>query len=89
MQFVAENPGVCNKLVLLASASTRGYPFYGRKADGQPDFENRLTTYEEVKLDVGKTKLYQTAYKIKDRELFKNGVGLAYIYEKPTECREI
>ena len=71
MQFVAENPGICKKLVLLASASTRGYPFYGTKADGQPDFENRLTTYEEIKLDMGKTKLYQTAYKIKDREFLK------------------
>ena len=78
-----------NKLVLLASASTRGYPFYGMKADGQPDFENRLTTYEEVKLDVGKTKLYQTCLQNKRSGLFKNGVGLAYIYEKPTECREI
>ena len=81
MQFVAENPGICKKLVLLGSASTRGYPFYGRKADGQPDFENRLTTYEEVKLDMGKTKLYQTTYKIKDRDFLKM-VWDALIYTK-------
>ena len=71
MQLIADHPGICKKLVLLASASTRGYPFYGTKMDGQPDFENRLTTYEEVKLDMGKTKLFQTAYNIKDRDFFK------------------
>ena len=34
MQFVAENPERCEKLILLASASTRGYPFYGRNSQG-------------------------------------------------------
>ena len=79
MQFVAENPGICKKLVLLASASTRGYPFYGMKADGKPDFENRLTTYEEVKMDMGKNNSYQNAYKIKDRDFLKMVWNRLYI----------
>ena len=65
----------------MASASTRGYPFYGTRVDGQPDFENRLKTYEEVKLDMGKTKLYQTAYNIKDRDFLKM-VWNSLIYTK-------
>ena len=39
MQFEADYPGYCEKLVLLASASTRGYPFFGTKEDGTPDLE--------------------------------------------------
>jgi pimeloyl-ACP methyl ester carboxylesterase len=71
MQFVADNPGYCEKLVLLASASTRGYPFYGTKVDGMPDLENRLRTYEEIKLDYGKTIPFQYAYDTKDRNFLK------------------
>jgi pimeloyl-ACP methyl ester carboxylesterase len=81
MQFVADHPGICQKLVLLASASTRGYPFYGTRADGQPDLENRLSTYEEIRLDMGKTKLYQTAYNLKDRDFLKM-VWNSIIYTK-------
>ena len=40
MQFVADYPGYCEKLVLLASASTRGYPLIGTKEDGTPDTEH-------------------------------------------------
>ena len=67
MQFVADYPGYCDKLVLLASASTRGYPFFGTKADGTPDFEKRLQTIEEVKADPSKTKVIQGFYDTKNR----------------------
>jgi pimeloyl-ACP methyl ester carboxylesterase len=55
MQFVADHPNRCEKMVLLASASTRGYPFYGTNADGTPDLQTRLQTIEQVE-DSGKTK---------------------------------
>ncbi len=67
MQFVADYPGYCDKLVLLASASTRGYPFFGTKADGTPDFEKRLQTIEEVEADPSKTKVIQGFYDTKNR----------------------
>jgi pimeloyl-ACP methyl ester carboxylesterase len=71
MQFVADYPGYCEKLVLLASASTRGYPFYGTNALGQPDVTKRLKTIEEVKRDTGKTIPVQTAYDTKNRAFLK------------------
>lgn len=70
MQFVADYPNVCEKLVLLASASTRGYPFYGLTVDGQIDLNNRHQTYESVKAD-SKTKAIQGAYDANDRELLR------------------
>lgn len=71
MHYVADNPKDCHRLVLLASASTRGYPFFGSKEDGSPDFEKRLTTIEEVERDIGKTIPVQAAYDHNDREFLK------------------
>ena len=71
MQFVADYPGYCDKLVLLASASTRGYPFFGTKPDGTPDFERRLQTIEEIEADPSKTKVIQGLYDTKNREGLK------------------
>ena len=67
MQFVADYPGYCEKLVLLASASTRGYPFYASKIDGSPNLAKRFQTIEDVENDPVKTipmqALYDTKYK--------------------------
>ncbi|MBM4763521.1 alpha/beta hydrolase [Bacillus sp. B15-48] len=71
MQFVADYPGYCDKLVLLASASTRGYPFFALAANGLPDFNRRLQTYETVKTD-GKTIAIQGAYDTRNRELLRS-----------------
>ncbi|MGB3260987.1 alpha/beta fold hydrolase [Paenisporosarcina sp.] len=79
MQFVADNPGYCEKLVLLASASTRGYPFFGTNPDGTPDFQNRLQTIEEVENDAGKTKAVQGLYDSQNRDGLK-GLWNALIY---------
>ncbi|WP_071396234.1 intracellular short-chain-length polyhydroxyalkanoate depolymerase [Bacillus tuaregi] len=81
MQFVADNPGYCSKLVLLASASTRGYPFYGANENGQTDTPVRLSTYEQVKNDTTKTIPTQNAYDTKDHEFLK-AVWNAVIYTK-------
>lgn len=79
MQFVIDHPDHCNNLILLASASTRGYPFFGTKEDGTPDLENRLRTIEEVMVDKGKTIPVQAAYDENDRE-FLRGLWNALIY---------
>ncbi|MBT2694361.1 alpha/beta hydrolase [Bacillus sp. ISL-55] len=71
MQFAADYPRYCEKLVLLASASTRGYPFFGTSAEGLPDINNRLVTYEDVKADAGKTIAVQTAYDQENRGFLK------------------
>ncbi|MCM3743862.1 alpha/beta hydrolase [Sporosarcina luteola] len=79
MQYVADHPGKCEKLVLLASASTRGYPFFGTKEDGSPDLEHRLQTIEDVEQDPGKTLAMQGLYDTKNRDGLK-AVWNALIY---------
>lgn len=78
MQFEIDYPGLCDRIVLLASGSTRGYPMYETKADGTPNVERRLQTLEEVEKD-GKTIGMQHLYDSKDREGLKS-VWNAVIY---------
>ncbi|MGD6848385.1 alpha/beta fold hydrolase [Rossellomorea aquimaris] len=88
MQFVIDYPGVCKNLILLASASTRGYPFFGTKADGTPDLGNRLRTMEEVMMDSGKTVPVQAAYDGNDREFLRAlWNALIYSHNQPEEDR--
>ncbi|MFJ7737474.1 alpha/beta fold hydrolase [Lysinibacillus sp. NPDC097287] len=79
MQFVANYPGYCRRLVLLASASTRGYPFYTDLGTGNQESIKRATTYEEVLLDSSKTKLVQGFYDTHNMEGLK-AVWNALIY---------
>ncbi len=88
LQFVAEYPGMCEKLVLLASASTRGYPFYGTNADGTPDLEKRLKTIEEVENDAGKTLAVQGLYDTQNRDGLKGlWNALIYTHKQPEETK--
>lgn len=69
MQFAADYPGYCNKLILLASESTRGYPFDGMlNPNDQP---RRFSTHEEIKKDLVRTIPVQTAYDTNDTALLK------------------
>ncbi|WP_404802148.1 intracellular short-chain-length polyhydroxyalkanoate depolymerase [Bacillus infantis] len=81
MQLIADNPGICNRLILLASASTRGYPFYGTSGDGVPDSAARLSSLEQVKADRSKTIPVQSAYDRGDR-VFLRAMWDALIYDK-------
>lgn len=83
MQFVIDNPGYCEKLVLLASASTRGYPFFGTNADGTPNYTERLQTIEQIEEDPSKTKAMQGLYDTKNKEGLR-AVWDAVIY---THCK--
>lgn len=69
MQFVADYPGYANKLILLASESTRGYPFDGKFNEN--DEPRRFALHEEIKRDVTKTIPVQTAYDTNNTELLK------------------
>ena len=81
MQFVAENPERCEKLILLASASTRGYPFYGRNSQGLPDLDHRFATLEEFQKDIVTIVPIQHAYATKDFDFLK-AIWNALIYTK-------
>nr|WP_263325162.1 alpha/beta hydrolase [Neobacillus sp. Marseille-Q6967] len=69
MQFAADYPGYCNKLVLLASESTRGYPFDGKTSDEEE--VRRLSLHEEIKKDIVRTIPVQTAYDTNNVQLLK------------------
>ncbi|BAQ11074.1 hydrolase or acyltransferase [Bacillus sp. OxB-1] len=85
MQFTADFPGLCKKLVLLASASTRGYPMYKTKPDGTPDLEKRLQTIEEIEVD-GKIMVVQKLYDTHNREGLKAiWNALIYTHHQPDE----
>ncbi|MEZ7170430.1 alpha/beta fold hydrolase [Sporosarcina sp. OR05] len=83
MQYIADHPGKCEKLVLLASASTRGYPFFGTNEDGSPNLERRLVSLADVEQDAGKTKAIQGLYDSANREGLK-AVWNALIYTHNT-----
>lgn len=88
MQFVADYPEYVDRLILLASASTRGYPFFATKEDGTPDLNKRLKTVEEIERDPGKTIPVQRAYDKGDREFLKNlWNALIYTKNQPEEKR--
>ncbi|MCM3568275.1 alpha/beta fold hydrolase [Neobacillus mesonae] len=69
MQFAADYQGYCNKLILLASESTRGYPFDGKM--NEHDTPRRFTLHEEIKKDLIRTIPVQTAYDTNNTELLK------------------
>ena len=71
MQFCPDYAGYCKKLVLFASGSTRGYPFYASNTDGTPDLQNRLRTIEQIEQDPVKTIPMQQMYDTKNREGLK------------------
>ncbi|MFP3123462.1 alpha/beta hydrolase [Ectobacillus funiculus] len=81
MEFCADYPGYCNRLILLSSASTRGYPFFGTDQNGQPNITKRLQTVADIQRDPLRTIPIQRAYDSKDREVLK-GIWNALIYRK-------
>ena len=48
MQLIADHPGYADRLVLMSSMSTRGYPFYALNDNMEPLPERRLKTKEEI-----------------------------------------
>ena len=88
MQFCADYQDYSKKLVLFASGSTRGYPFYSSNADGTPDLTKRLATIEQIEQDPVKTIPMQQLYDTKNRDGLKfvwNSV--IYTQNQPDEAR--
>ncbi len=85
MQFVAQYPGYCQQLILLASASTRGYPFHTDLGTGNQAALKRAFSYEEVLVDTSKTKLVQGFYDSKDvHGLQSVWNALIYTHKQPS-----
>lgn len=88
MQFCADYQGYSKKLVLFASGSTRGYPFYRSNADGTPDLTKRLATIEQIEQDRVKTIPMQQMYDTKNRDGLKFVWNSAiYTQKQPDEAR--
>lgn len=86
MQFCADYPGLSSKLILLASASTRGYAFYDSNPDGSPNLSKRLISLEEIENDAVKTLPVQSLYDTSNREGLKAiWNALIYTHNQPSE----
>ncbi|QST00279.1 alpha/beta hydrolase [Pontibacillus sp. ALD_SL1] len=86
MEFCARYPHYCNRLLLLASASTRGYPFFATGENGLPDPSKRLGTIEEIRRDPGKTIPIQQAYDEENVPLLRAiWKSLIYTHNQPNE----
>ena len=84
MEFCADYPGYCSKLILLASASTRGYPFFATDELGNVNPAERLKSLEEVKRDSIRTIPIQAAYDTGNREVLKTiWNSLIYSHKQP------
>ncbi|WP_394136699.1 intracellular short-chain-length polyhydroxyalkanoate depolymerase [Cytobacillus oceanisediminis] len=81
MQFAADYPGYCKKMILLAPGSTRGYPIYETNESGQPDPTRRISTLEQTKNDPSKVVPTEQAYASENRGFLKM-VYNAVIYTK-------
>src|SRR5690606_28658112 len=87
MHLAADRPEQVEKLVLLASVSTRGYPFYGTDEKGQPT-GRRLSTRAEIAGDPGKTLPILRALRQRDKQFLRNlWEMLIYTHRRPDPDR--
>ncbi|WP_066295243.1 intracellular short-chain-length polyhydroxyalkanoate depolymerase [Bacillus sp. FJAT-29937] len=81
IQYAADHPEICDKMILLASCSTRGYPLYELDEKGMPDLKRRVETYAQTKSEKAKVITTEQAYATKNRELLRM-ICDAVIYTK-------
>ncbi|MGD6777056.1 alpha/beta fold hydrolase [Sutcliffiella horikoshii] len=86
MQFVAEYPNFAKKLILLASASTRGYPLFETDENGQPDLSKRLSSYEQVLQDKTRTITISHAYASRNKEVLRMIWNYAIYHDNQPEA---
>jgi pimeloyl-ACP methyl ester carboxylesterase len=70
MQYAADYPEQVKKLILLASMSTRGYPFYKDNEQGVPDLEQRITSRAEIG-ELPRTQMISKAGEDRDKAFMK------------------
>lgn len=87
LQFAANYPEYVEKVVLLASASTRGYPIFAMREDGTFDTDKRLKTIEEIEAD-RRTIMMQSLYDTRNKQGLKEvWNSLIYIHKQPDEAK--
>ncbi|MBN3525467.1 intracellular short-chain-length polyhydroxyalkanoate depolymerase [Paenibacillus apiarius] len=87
MELAADWPEAVTKLILLASVSTRGYPFYDNGENGLPDVTKRIATYEGIEA-LPRNQAVREANAREDRAFMKQ-LYEAVIYDRnrPDEAR--
>lgn len=86
MQFAADYPQMTEKLVLLASLSTRGFPLYRVNEAGEPVLSERLKTKEEIKGDPVRYIPLSGAYATRNKDMLRTvWDSLIYTHNKPEE----
>lgn len=87
MELAADWPEAVTKLILLASVSTRGYPFYEDGGSGLPDRCRRIASYAGIEA-LERNRLIAAAIARGDRVFLKR-LYEAVIYDKnrPEEAR--
>lgn len=71
MDFTADNPEYIEKLILLESVGTKGYPIYKKDKNGKPIPGELLSTKEEIANDPVQVMPILDAYKNKDKKTMK------------------
>lgn len=85
MRFALDYPELVEKIVLLASISTRGYPIFSMNKDRTFNVKKRLKTLEEIKSDYRMTWM-EELYKTNNRKELKNVLNnLIFTVNQPDE----
>ncbi|WP_276913597.1 alpha/beta fold hydrolase [Aneurinibacillus aneurinilyticus] len=88
MDFAADHPQKVNKLILLASVGTRGYPIFQKDEHGQPIMTQPLHTKEEIAQDLVQVLPILRAYEAKDKNTLRQiWEMLIYHDNTPDEAR--
>jgi pimeloyl-ACP methyl ester carboxylesterase len=84
MQFAADYPEYVQKLILVDSMSTRGYPFYETDENWMPNLNNRIRTQEQMDLDF-RTRTVFGGQNNRDRNLMRFMFdATVYVNKKPS-----
>lgn len=85
MEIAADRPQEVEKLILLESVSTRGYPMYEKDKNGQPIPGKLLKTKEEIAADPVKTQPIKNAQEQGNKEFIRQVWNkLIYNNNKPS-----
>lgn len=71
MDFAADNPEYVDKLILMESVGTKGYPIFKKDENGQPIPGELLSTKEEIANDPVQVLPVLNAYENKDKDTMK------------------
>lgn len=88
MVFAADYPEYVEKLILLESVGTRGYPILKKDITGKPIIVEFLKTKEEIAQDPIQVLPILNAYKNKDKEMLKRiWEATIYTHNKPDDAK--